>query len=184
MLNSACHFGHCVTAAHPADHKQVQWLTAFPKDCLGNSYNWSTGNNTLCYPPKPQQKETMKNVNHWGFIVPYKKALYSVCGTTVSLTPDKPVRFFPLLQRVNKTYSGLFQSCLFKRVISPSLIQIQIWILPIRSLQRSSPVSYLSWVYLASVFSWLPAFLQDFWFGSCKISLRDPSLKRCSQLSK
>lgn len=76
----------------------------------------------------------MKNVNHWGFIVPYKKALYSLCGTTVSLTPDKPVHFFPLLQRINKTYSGLFQSCLFKRVISPSLIQIQIWILPIRSI--------------------------------------------------
>lgn len=102
-----------------------------------------------------------------------KSILHSVWHC-YELNPQWNSNFFPLLQRVNRTYSGLFQSCLFKGVISPSLLQNQSWVLPITSLQHSSPVRLLSWVYSALIFSWLPASFQDILFGSWRLSLKDP----------
>lgn len=62
---------------------------------------------------------------------------------------------------------------MFKGVISLLLIQNQSLVSPIGFLQYSSSVSYLSWVYLALIFSWLSASLQG-----RKISLREPFLKK------
>lgn len=102
-----------------------------------------------------------------------EKALCSVCGTAVSLTPAKSV-ILSSFTKIKQILQWSVSVPQFKGVISALLIQIQSSGSAIRSLQHSSSLSYLSWVYLALIFSWLTAPLRGISFESLKISLRKP----------